>query len=271
MLGAIIGDIVGSTREFDNIKTEDFELVPQGSKFTDDTVMTLAVAKWLMEDPSHGVSTLVQSMKEVGLRHIRASYGSLFRKWLLSPEAKPYGSFGNGSAMRVSPVGMYASSLEEALELAHISAAVTHNHPEGIKGAQAIAACVYLRRIGSSAKKIKEYVERAFGYDLSVSLDTIRPFYYFDVSCQGSVPIAIMAFLERSRSIEKALRLAISMGGDSDTIACMTCSISMAKLGGKNQGMISKEDIAKCRALLTPDLLELNDRFEEFISNRHKK
>ena len=142
MLGAIIGDIVGSTREFHNIKSEDFELVPKGSRFTDDTVMTLAVAKWLMEDPTHSPKSLVSIMQDMGRRYANAGYGGMFRKWINSNNPQPYGSYGNGSAMRVSPVGMYANSLEEALELARITASVTHNHPEGIKGARGISACV---------------------------------------------------------------------------------------------------------------------------------
>ena len=140
LLGAIIGDIVGSTREWNNVKTENFELLPPGSRFTDDTVMTLAVAKWLMDDPSHSPDSLVRIMQELGRKYPDVGYGRRFREWLKSDNPQPYGSYGNGSAMRVSPVGLYANSLEEALELAEISASVTHNHPEGIKGAQAIAA-----------------------------------------------------------------------------------------------------------------------------------
>lgn len=145
MLGAIIGDIVGSTREWNNIKTTDFELLPAGSRFTDDTVMTLAVAEWLMNDYEHKPETLVQCMQRLGRKYPDAGYGKMFRKWLDSSNPQPYGSYGNGSAMRASPVGLYAASLEEAVELARISASVTHNHPEDIKGAQAIAGCVYLK------------------------------------------------------------------------------------------------------------------------------
>lgn len=145
MLGAIIGDIVGSTREWRNIKTEDFELVPKGSRFTDDTVMTLAVAEWLMTDPEHKPGTLVACMQRLGRRYPNAGYGGMFRKWLASDNPQPYGSFGNGSAMRVSPVGLYANSLDEALELARITASVSHDHPEGIKGAQAVAGCIFIK------------------------------------------------------------------------------------------------------------------------------
>ena len=144
LLGAIIGDIVGSTREWYNIKTEDFELVPEGSRFTDDTVMTLAVAEWLMTDHAHKEDSLVACMQRLGRKYLNAGYGGMFRRWLMSDNPQPYNSFGNGSAMRVSPVGLYANSLEEALELARITASVTHNHPEGVKGAQDIAGCVFI-------------------------------------------------------------------------------------------------------------------------------
>lgn len=155
MLGAIIGDIVGSTREFHNIKTTEFEMVPEGSRFTDDTVMTLAVAEWLMTDYDHKPETLVACMQRLGRKYPYAGYGGKFRQWLQSDNPQPYGSFGNGSAMRVSPIGLYANSLEEALELARISASVTHNHPEGIKGAQAIAGCVVLSRATRDGVKMK--------------------------------------------------------------------------------------------------------------------
>ena len=265
MLGAIIGDIVGSTREWNNVKTEDFELLPPGSRFTDDTVMTLAVAEWLMSDPSHSEASLVRCMQRLGRRYPRAGYGGRFRKWLASDHPQPYGSFGNGSAMRVSPVGLYARSLNEALELARISAAVTHNHPEGIKGAQAVAACIYMKMQNKDRYEIKNYIETAFGYDLSTPLEDIRPSYTFDVTCQGSVPVAIMAFLQRMNA-EEALRLAVSMGGDSDTIACITCAIADAKPfyvcgGGLGYGLGEA-----CRRLLPPDLLDINDRFEAFVS-----
>ena len=264
LLGAVIGDIVGSTREWHNVKTEDFELVPRSSRFTDDSVMTLAVAEWLMGDSQHQSETLVKCMQHWGRKYPHAGYGGMFRQWLASPHPQPYGSFGNGSAMRVSPVGLYAKSLDEALELARITASVTHDHPEGIKGAQAIAACVYMRRSRKPDAEIKEYVERTFGYDLNIRLESIRDAYTFDVTCQGSVPIAIMAYLQRGEdSAESALRLAISMGGDSDTIGCMNCAIATAE----PSQAISAETQEKCRALLPPDLLDINDRFEAFSDN----
>lgn len=265
MLGAIIGDIVGSTREWHNIKTEDFEPVPEGSRFTDDTVMTLAVAEWLMKDPDHRPETLVECMQVLGRRYPDAGYGGMFRKWLWSDSPRPYNCFGNGSAMRVSPVGMYANSLEEALELARVTASVSHNHPEGIRGAQAVAACIYMERHeeGFSKMEIRDYIERTFGYDLGVRLEDIRDDYGFDVTCRGSVPVAIMAFLQRRTAFD-ALRLAISMGGDSDTIGCMTASMAMAGWGISSY--MPKEVLVKCRELLPPDLLDINDRFEVFVS-----
>lgn len=269
MLGAIIGDIVGSTREWHNVKTEDFELLPQGSRFTDDTVMTLAVAKWLMDDSSHKADSLVRIMQDMGRRYPNAGYGGLFRRWLNSDNPQPYGSYGNGSAMRVSPVGMYAKSLDEALELARITASVTHNHPEGIKGAQAVAAAVYMQLNEEFDVKgeVKRYVEANFGYDLDIKLEDIRNEYRFDASCQGSVPIAIMAFLQRYNALD-TLRLAISMGGDSDTIGCMATSIAYACQFNliSSHTNIPEDVVAKCRELLPKELLEINDRFEAFVT-----
>ena len=268
MLGAIIGDIVGSTREWHNIKTEDFELVPKGSRFTDDTVMTLAVAEWLMTDPEHRPETLVACMQRLGRKYPHAGYGKMFSNWLRSEHPQPYNSFGNGSAMRVSPVGLYANSLEEALELARITASVSHNHPEGIKGAQAIAGCVFLHKNISLSKEeeIRDFVTEKIGYNLNFKLDDIRDAYDFDVTCQGSVPIAIKAYLERSHyPAEKALRLAISMGGDSDTIGAMTASIAGADRDNCGRGF-HPDVVSQCRALLPTDLLDINDRFEAFVS-----
>ena len=269
MLGAIIGDIVGSTREWHNIKTENFELVPKGSTFTDDTVMTLAVAEWLMTDPEHHPETLVACMHRLGWKHPNVGYGHMFAQWLMSDNPQPYNSFGNGSAMRVSPVGLYANSLEEALELARITASVSHSHPEGIKGAQAIAGCVFLKKNSSCGgeEEIRQFIREKIGYNLDFNLDDIRDTYGFDVTCQGSVPIAIKAYLECSHyPAEKALRLAISMGGDSDTIGAMTASIAGAQRFSVIGGGFSDNLVNQCRALLTADLLDINDRFEAFVS-----
>lgn len=269
ILGAIVGDIVGSTRKWKNAKTEGFELLPAGSRFTDDTVMTLAVAEWLMIDPTHSKSRLVDCMQRLGRKYPDAGYGGMFRKWIATENPKPYNSFGNGSAMRVSPVGLYANSMEEALELARITASVSHNHPEGIKGAQAIAACIYLKRTETydATGKIKRFAERNFGYDLDVKLWAIRKNYTFDTTCQGSVPIAIMAYLQEPYSAEKTIRLAISMEGDPDTIGAMVASIATAEKPHIICSDSLSSDIEdKCRELLPPDLLDINDRFMAFIS-----
>ena len=269
ILGAIVGDIVGSTREWNNVKTEDFELLPAGSRFTDDTVMTLAVAEWLMSDPTHSEHALVECMQRLGRKYSDAGYGEMFRRWLAADNPKPYNSFGNGSAMRVSPVGLYANSMEEALELARITASVSHNHPEGIKGAQAIAASIYLKRTVEfdTTGEIKRFVKKHFGYDLDIDIRDIRDDYSFDVTCQGSVPIAIMAFLQEPYNAEKAIRLAVSMGGDSDTIGCMTASIATTERPHViSSSSLSHEIEDKCRALLPADLLDINDRFLAFIN-----
>ena len=269
ILGGIVGDIIGSTREWENVKNENFELLPEGSCFTDDTVMTLVVAEWLMTDPTHSERALVECMQRLGRKYPNAGYGEMFRRWLSTDNPEPYNSFGNGSAMRVSPIGLYANSMEEALELARITASVSHNHPEGIKGAQAIAAAIYLKRteMFDVEGKIKRFVEDKFGYNLDIDLRDIRQDYTFDVTCQGSVPIAIMAFLQEPHKAEKAIRLAVSMGGDSDTIGCMTASIAATERAHVISSCSLSHDIEeKCRALLPADLLDINDRFLDFIS-----
>ena len=254
MLGAVVGDIVGSVYERCSTKQVDFELFPQGSRFTDDTVMTLAVAQWLMEDEARTPHGLVSCMQELGHRYPRVGYGGRFHNWLWQDFPQPYGSWGNGSAMRVSPVGLYAKTLDEALALAALTAMVSHNHPEGVKGAQAIAACVFLCRHGSGKEEIRQYVERIFGYDLHRSLADIRPTYDFDVSCQGSVPEAIIAFME-GETFEEVVRLAVSLGGDSDTMACMAGAIAACCYP------IPEEMAERCSQLLTDDLRETMERF----------
>lgn len=271
MLGAIIGDIVGSPYEFHNIKRTDFPLFQASSHFTDDTMMTLANAKWLTEDDTHSPAALVKLMREIGRSHPNIGYGPTFLKWLYVPDewAKPYNSWGNGAGMRVSPVGMYAQSMEECLSLAKTSAGVTHNHPEGIKGAQAIAASVFLARTSgdafSEATKacIKSFVEAHFAYDLDFTVDEIRPAYRFDVSCQGSCPQAIRAYLE-GKDFEDAIRLAVSIGGDSDTIACMTGAIAGAA------GQIPEEIAKKAYDILTPDLQRILDKFERALKHAQR-
>ena len=252
MLGAIIGDIVGSVYEFDNIKTKDFELFKPDCRFTDDTVMTCAVADAIMNGGSE--KDFILSMKKYGRMYPHAGYGGRFRVWLRSMDTKPYNSFGNGSAMRVSPcawvmdcgfcarTGMWPNR-----DLARLSASVTHNHPEGIKGALVGCDAIFMARFyfggwnieysnpidsdpDECKRRIKEHIENEYGYDLSMSLDEIRKNYEFDETCQGSVPQAIVAFLE-STDFEDAIRNAISIGGDSDTIAAITGSIAEAAYG----------------------------------------
>lgn len=226
LCGAIAGDIIGSVYEFRPFKGTTFPLFCDSSEFTDDTVMTVANADWLVTRDS-----LLGVMQDYGNRYPHAGYGGMFRTWLREDEPKPYNSFGNGSAMRVSPVGWAFDTLEETLEAAKLSAEVTHNHPEGIKGAQATAACIFLARTGKSKQEIKEYIERTFGYNLSRTCDEIRPDYHFDVTCQGSVPESIVAFLE-STDFENAIRLAVSLGGDADTMGAITGGIAEAFYGG---------------------------------------
>ena len=233
MLGAIIGDIAGSLYEFESPKTKDIELFAEGSRLTDDSIMTIAVgcacADSKLDDERDFKFSVIWYMRRIGRQYPRAGYGGMFYRWLISDVMPAYNSFGNGSAMRVSPVAWVADSLEQAETLAKWSAEVTHNHPEGIKGAQAIAAAIYLARIGKSKAEIKDYIEKNY-YNLDFTLDEIRPYYEFDVTCQGSVPQAIQCFLE-SADFEDAIRNAISLGGDGDTIAAMAGAIAEAYYG----------------------------------------
>lgn len=222
LIGAIAGDIIGSYYEFVPIKSIDFPLFNgSSSHFTDDTIMTIANADWLLTGDS-----LLGIMQDYGNRY-HSSYGSMFYEWLRADNPQPYNSWGNGSAMRVSPIGWAFNTLEETLEAAKQSAEVTHNHPEGTKGAQATAACIYLARTGKSKQEIKEYVETTFGYNLNRTCDDIRPTYHFNESCQSTVPESIIAFLE-STDYESAIRLTISLGGDADTMGAITGGIAEA-------------------------------------------
>ena len=225
LLGAIAGDIIGSVYEFRSFKETTFPLFSDSSGYTDDTVMTVANAEWLLSGDS-----LLGIMQDFGNRY-PAGYGGMFWEWLHAYDPQPYNSWGNGSAMRVSPVGWAFDTLEETLEAARQSAEITHNHPEGIKGAQATAACIFLARTGKSKQEIKEYIEDYFGYDLSRTCDEIRPTYQFNESCQGTVPESIIAFLE-STDYESAIRLAVSLGGDADTMGAITGCIAEAFYGG---------------------------------------
>jgi ADP-ribosylglycohydrolase len=229
MLGAIAGDVIGSVYEFDNVKHAEFEpLVHPEARFTDDTVLTCAVADWALRGAG---DDLVDRLHDWFERFPQAGYGGMFVRWAGHRLREPYNSWGNGSAMRVSPVGFAFDTLEETLHHAGRSAEVTHNHPQGVWGAKAVAGCVFLARTGAGKDEIREFVTRRFGYDLTRSLDDIRPGYRFDVSCQGSVPEAIIAFLA-STSWEDAVRKGISLGGDSDTIAAVAGGIGAAFYGG---------------------------------------
>ncbi len=222
MVGAIIGDVVGSVYEWNNIKTEDFPLFIQESRFTDDTVLSVALADAILHQ-----TDVIDKFKEYYAGYPEAGYGARFARWAASDSREPYNSFGNGSAMRASPVGFAYSSMKEVLAQAKLSAEVTHNHPEGVKGAQAVAAAIFLARAGKSKEDIKFFTEQTFDYKLDEPLESIRETYEFDVSCQGSVPQALTAFLE-STGFEDAIRKAISLGGDSDTIACIAGGVAQA-------------------------------------------
>lgn len=234
MLGAIAGDIIGSIYEMRNIKTTKFSLYHPLCRFTDDTVLTVALADSLLH-----ATPFVELLKTYYRAYPNAGYGGSFHQWAQSERSDPYNSWGNGSAMRVSPVGFAFDTLEEVLEQAKRSAEVTHDHPEGIKGAQAVASAIFLARTGNTKEQIKSYVETTFGYHLDTPLDEIRPRYEFQVSCQKSVPPAIRAFLE-SDDFEDAVRKGISIGGDSDTIACMAGGIAHAFYGGVPDAIVER-------------------------------
>lgn len=229
LLGAICGDIIGSSYEFHPTKQYSFDIMLDDMEFTDDSICTVAVAEWLLLDPTRSVEELKYAFKRWAFKypHPKGSYGAGFSRWLKDIYAKPYNSYGNGSAMRVSPVGWACNSLNETLETARVSAILTHNHVEGVKGAQATAACVYLARTGESKDTIKQYISCNFGYNLSRSIETIRPTYSFKPSCQETVPESIIAFLE-STSYEDALRKTISLGGDADTMGAITGAMAAA-------------------------------------------
>jgi ADP-ribosylglycohydrolase len=226
MLGAIAGDILGSSYERKRIKTKDFEFFREGSTFTDDTVMTIAIAKSILERQPY-----LDNVIDFGLRYYEVGYGSFFKKWLKSDEHQPYGSWGNGSAMRVSPIGFAFDTESKVLEEAKRSAEITHNHSEGIKGAQATALAIFMAQMGKSKEEIRERISYDFGYELNRTVDEIRPEYKFDSSCQGSVPESIICFLD-SISYEDCIRNCVSVGGDADTMAAIAGGIAEAYYGG---------------------------------------
>lgn len=224
MLGAVIGNIAGSRFEFDNYRHTDFDIFSPDSDFTDDTICTVAIADWVLQGCNDNLASILQGWCRA-YPCPKGAYGGRFSQWIEWKDPAPYNSWGNGSAMRVSAVGWAFATLEKTLHFAEQSAAVTHNHPEGIKGAQAVAAAVFWARTGMGKAQLKENITRQFGYDLSQSCDQIRPHYHFNESCQDTVPQAVTAFLE-SDDFEHAIQLAVSLGGDSDTLAAITGSIA---------------------------------------------
>lgn len=271
MYGAILGDIIGSPYEFDRgDKTKVFPLFSRNSEFTDDTVMTVAVADAFMEvlaerkcrigdlDENALKIKLIEKMQEYGRRYPYAGYGGNFAYWLEDDDPKPYNSFGNGSAMRVSSVAWLFDDIISVVNAARISAEVTHNHPEGIKGAQATAAAIYLARTGASKAKIKSFIHGEFGYDLSRTCDEIRPGYRHVESCQETVPEAITAFLEGD-SFEDVIRTAVSLGGDCDTLTAIAGSMAEAQYG------VSEELKNECYSRLPDDLAAVLHRFDDHL------
>ncbi len=238
MLGALAGDIIGSRFEHANIKTKEFDLFHPECVFTDDSVLSVALAESLLTGADYA-----DVMRGYYQQYPHAGYGGYFHRWAQDPSMGPYNSFGNGSAMRTSPVGWYYDDFDDALAAAEKNAAVTHDHPEGVKGAQAVVAAIVLARQGRDKEDIRTDLQNRFGYDLQRRLDEIRPGYDFDVTCQGSVPEAIIAFLE-SADFEDAIRNAVSLGGDSDTISCIAGSIAEAFYGGI-PALMAKEVFAR--------------------------
>ncbi len=264
MYGAILGDIVGSPFEFDQgNKSKEFPMFSSTSMYTDDTVMTVAVAEALLNagkdaDPDQIRREVIASMQRWGNAYPHAGYGSSFRWWLRAKDPKPYNSYGNGSAMRVSAAGWMYDSIERTREVAVATADVSHNHPEGIKGAEAVASVIFLARTGSSKEDIKRYVLQSFGYDLSRTIDEIRPDYHHVESCQATVPEAITAFLEGT-SFEDVMRTAVSLGGDCDTLTDIACAMAEAFYG------MPENLRAEVRKRIEPDMLEVVKRFDHLL------
>lgn len=269
IIGAVCGDIIGSAYEFHKTKDMDFELFTPKSKFTDDTVMTCAVADWLMNDPNHTHEELVKTMHRYGDNYPHRGYGGMFRIWLEEHRTEPYNSFGNGSAMRISPVAYYAKSMEEALQLAQISAEVTHDHPEGIIGAQAVTAAIFIMRRASWAphaawQAVKEYLEKFCFYKMRYNMKEWEEHvqnYTFDVTCQGSVPEAVICALG-SIDYEYCIRRAVSLGGDADTQAAITGGIVAA------YRPVPDYILNPCLELLDPYLIDVIDSFNDFIGQK---
>ena len=267
MFGAILGDIIGSPYEFDmGNKTKDFPLFSRHSKYTDDSVMTLAVAEALMDSqPDDGdeaiCKRLVSCMQKYGRAYPKAGYGYGFARWLMREDPQPYDSWGNGSAMRVSSVAWLYSDLAAVRKMARLTASVSHNHPEGMKGAEATAAAIFLARTGKNKEEIKAYIQREFGYDLSRTCDEIRPAYHHVESCQETVPEAIIAFLE-GENFEDVIRTAVSLGGDCDTLTAIAGSVAEGFYG------VPEDLKAECRARLPEPLRDVLARFEQSLAKR---
>ena len=261
MIGAILGDVVGSIYEFDNIKTKEFELFDKECFFTDDSVMTIAIAEALMQTENINKDNLgdfkehlITVMHEIGIKYPDCGYGGHFLVWMLRNKREPYNSFGNGSAMRISSVGWYARTLEDTELIAKATAEVSHNHPEGIKGAVATAGAVFLARCGATMDELRDYISKYYTIDFTI--DEIRPIYDYDITCQGTVPQAMQAFFE-STNFEDAIRNAISIGGDSDTLAAITGAVAEAYYG------IPDDLKETALSYLDERLLDITERFED--------
>ncbi len=262
MLGAILGDMIGAPYEFDRSpKVKEFPLFSRGTQFTDDSVITIAVTDALINvkdgaDDKEIKRALVDSMQKWGHRYPNAGYGCMFYEWLRTRNPKPYGSFGNGSAMRVSAAGWIYDTLEETRRIARLTAEVTHNHPEGVKGAEAIASAIFMARMGRSKDEIKAFIVREFGYDLTRTCDEIRPGYHHIETCQQTVPEALTAFFE-GEDFEDVVRTAVSLGGDCDTLTCIACSVAEAFYG--IPGFMREE----CLKRLPEDMAGVIEEFEK--------
>lgn len=266
MYGAILGDMIGAPYEFDRgNKTKEISLFNRDSQYTDDSVMTIAVAEALMDSMGKSddevKAALVISMQKWGHKYPYAGYGGMFSVWLEEKNPKPYGSFGNGSAMRVSAAGWLYDTIEETRRYAKLTAEVTHNHPEGVKGAEAVASAIFMARNGSTKDEIKDFIIGEFGYDLFRTCDEIRPTYHHVETCQQTVPEAITAFLE-GEGFEDVIRTAVSLGGDCDTLTCIAGSIAEAFYG------VPDIDKLECRVRLPEDMLSVLERFDEVTGRR---
>ena len=268
LMGAVLGDIAGSIYEFNPHKSTDVNLTDKSMDFTDDTIMTIAVADWILNDKLHTKKGLVACMQKWGRKYPQpmGAYGNMFSQWLRTDAPKPYNSWGNGSAMRVSAVGFAFDTLEQTMKMAKKCAEVTHNHPEGIKGAQATAAAIFMARTGCTKDAIRHYISETFGYNLNRTCDDIRPSYGFDGSCQGTVPESIIAFLD-SKDYEDALRLCISLGGDADTMGAITGAIAGAYYN-KMQYSLYEFGMDKLPDDIQNVISDFDNKYERNVSHR---